>query len=213
MQNGNTRTSGDRGQAFTLEGIVGTVIILTALLFALESVIITPTTGGTVDPQVRERLSTQSSDVLSTVGQNRTFGLNEYVRYYDTDEQTFYNGVNGDIGYGRQGVPRQFGALLNRTFDARGRLYNVELAYLDSSGGTGTVTMVDRGRPSDNAVTTTYTVTLYDNQTLTAPNAPPAELVDYSTNPNDPDDPYYPIPDAAPDKPIYNVVEVRLTVW
>lgn len=204
----------DRGQAFTLEGIVGTVIILTALLFALESVVITPTTGGTVDPQVQSRLSTQSDDVLSTVNQNGSFDLNRYVRYYDPDNRTFKGGVNPDSGYGSQKVPGQFGNLLDGTFTSRGRSYNIELRYRTQSvqNGSETLQFAYQGRPSDDAVTVTQTVTLYDNQTLSAPDAPPAELWRYSTDPSATDAPYYPIPNAV-DGPVYNVVEVRLTVW
>jgi hypothetical protein len=204
----------DRGQAFTLEGIIGTVIILTAVLFALESVIITPTTGGTVDPQIRDRLEVQSSDVLSTVGQNQSFDLNAYARYWNPDQRTFDGGINPGIGYGTNPPPGQLGDLLEQTFTARGQQYNVVLRYRPKnlSEGAGSVTMVSQGQPSDSAVTSTYTVTLYDNQTLSAPNASNVELWRYSPDVEDTDAPYYPIPNAV-DGPVYNVVEVRLTVW
>ena len=76
---------------------------------------------------------------------------------------------------------------------------------------------------SDNAVVTTYTVTLYDNQTLTGPGVDPATTP--CVSPGDEvtlkklDDDfsdscgYFPIGDAFKDSPIYNVVEVRVVVW
>jgi hypothetical protein len=73
--------------------------------------------------------------------------------------------------------------------------------------------MAYRGEPSDDAVTASYTVTLYDNQTLTAENASQnVELWQYDTNGTNSDDGYYPIPNAV-EGPVYNVVEVRLVVW
>lgn len=204
----------DRSQAFTLEGIVGTIIILTALLFALESVIITPTTGGSVDPSVRERLNTESEDILSSLAQNESFGLSEYARYWDQDTQTFYSALNPRVGYGTREPPGQLGKLMENTFTTRDRTYNIILRYRkkNASEGYGTVPMVYRGQPSESAVTSTYTVTLYDNQTLTAPGSPPVSLWRYDTNATDDDGGYYPIPNAV-DGPVYNVVEFRVIAW
>jgi hypothetical protein len=70
--------------------------------------------------------------------------------------------------------------------------------------------MVYRGQPAEGAVTASYTVTLYDNQTLTSGKTGTAELWEYGTDPNS--EAYYPIPNAV-EGPVYNVVEVRLTVW
>ena len=53
---------GERGQAYTLESIAGAVIVLTAVLFALQSIIITPTTSSAVDPEVRSELQQQADE-------------------------------------------------------------------------------------------------------------------------------------------------------
>jgi hypothetical protein len=102
---------------------------------------------------------------------------------------------------------------MNRTFTQRGYLYNVELRYrTDVAGESEPMTLVSRGFPDENAVVASWTVTLYDNDTLTGPGAGGAELWEYDTDPADGDDGYYPIPDAV-DGPVYNVVEVRVVVW
>jgi hypothetical protein len=203
-----------RGQAFTLEGLVSTAIILTAVLFALQSVIITPTTGGTVDPEVRNQLQREASDVLVTLGRNDTFGLEDMVRYWDQNRRTWYGGVNPDIGYGLTKPPNNVGELLNQTFAERGRTYNMIIRYRakNETRRAEETRVVYRGKPSDSAVTASYTVTLYDNQTLTAPNSTRVELHQFDTNATDDDDGYYPIPNAVRG-PVYNVVEVRLIVW
>ncbi|MFB6297537.1 MAG: hypothetical protein ABEH56_03355 [Salinirussus sp.] len=204
----------DRGQAFTLEGVIGGMVLLAAILFALQSLLVTPTTSGTVDPDVRSELRQQANDILINAAENESFDLSSYVRYYDQNGQRFYNATNRRVGYGSAGPPKSLGTMLNETFTQRGRVYNVELRYLDNETTAESLRtqLVYRSEPSANAVVATYTVTLFDNQTLTAPNAGSAELVDFDTDPQDDDDGYYPIPDAV-DGPIYNVVEVRVVVW
>ena len=205
---------GDRGQAYTLEGVIGALLILAAILFALQSVIITPTTSGTVDASVRSELRTQANDVLVIAAQNDSFGLNKLTRYWHQSELTFYRATNPRVGYGSAQPPGSLGVMLNETFRSRSRLYNLFLRY-PSPNETGEVLstpVVYQGQPSKNAVTATYTVTLYDNQTLSSPTASAVELWQYDTSATNGEDGYYPIPNVE-EGPVYNVVEVRLTVW
>ncbi|MFB6163627.1 MAG: hypothetical protein ABEJ31_00545 [Haloarculaceae archaeon] len=204
----------DRGQAFTLEGIVSAAIVLTAVLFAIQSTVITPTTGGSVDPQVRSQLQREASDVLVTTAQNESYDLSALVRYYSPLDQTFEGAVNPDVGYGTHQPPGNLGTLLARTFTEHGRRYNVYVYYRGQnlSSDPKRETMVYQGQPGDDAVVASRTVTLYDNQTLTSSYSNRVELWQYDQNATDDDDGYYPIPNAV-DGPVYNVVEVRLIVW
>jgi hypothetical protein len=214
MKQGRSITQDDRAQAFTLEGLVGSVIILTAVLFAIQSVIITPTTGGSVNPEIRGQVEQETNDILVTTARKDTFGLSEFVRYWAQERRTFAGAVNPAIGYGTQRPPNEIGELLNQTFTQNDRRYNMYMRYRPKnlSNGTQETTIVYRGQPSDSAVTASYAITLYDNETLTAPNASQqVELWQYGTTKDSPDG-YYPIPNAV-DGPVYNVVEVRLIVW
>lgn len=204
----------DRGQAYTLEGVIGALLVLAAVLFALQSVIITPTTSGTVDEDVRSELRQQARDILVISAQNESFGLSELARYWHESQLTFFNATNPRIGYGSSRPPRHVGRMLNETFAERSRLYNVYLRYqpANASGETLETPVVYRGEPSRNAVVASYSVTLYDNQTLTSPTASSVELWRYDTNATNGEDGYYPVPDAI-DGPVYNVVEVRVIVW
>jgi len=204
----------DRGQAYSLEGVIGSLLILAAILFALQSIIITPTTSGTVDADIRSELRTQANDILVITAQNESFGLSSLSRYWHQSDLTFFNATNPRVGYGSRELPRDVGEMLNETFTSRSRLFNIELRY-PSANDTGKVLstpVVYQGQPSKNAVTAAYTVTLYDNQTLTSPTSSAVELWQYDTEPTDNDDGYYPVPNAI-EGPIYNIVEVRLTVW
>ena len=203
----------DRAQGYTLEGVIGSLVILSAVLFAMQSIALTPSTGGSVDVAERQTLQNQAEDVLILASQNGTFSLSQLTRYWDERKQTFHGGFTPQLGYGHRDPPGALGEMLNQTFENRSRSYNLELRYLpkDPAEPTETTTVVFQGTPSDNAVVATRTITLFDNQTLTAPGASDVELWQYGTEIEDSDG-YYPIPNAV-DGPVYNVVEVRVIVW
>ncbi len=203
----------DRAQAYTLEGVIGSLVVLSAVLFAMQSIALTPGTGGSVDVAERQNLQRQATDVLVLSSQNETFGLSTLARYWNERKQTFYGGLTPGLGYGNRHPPGAIGEMLNQTFDNRSRTYNLELRYLpkDPNDPTQTTTVVFQGSPGDNAVVAKRTVTLFDNQTLTAPGASDVELWEYGTSVAD-NDGYYPVPNAV-EGPVYNVLEVRLIVW
>ncbi len=221
----------DRGQAYTLEAVIGALLIISAVVFALNATVVTPSTAGEESPEVRDSLRQQASDILAITAASDSFDLSTLVRYWDPARRTFYDGLTPERGYGSAPPPQQFGAMLNETLTSRGYLYNVEIAYLtgadeptcgpgsvstaDDSVATETTTMVRQGTPPKNAVVATHTVTLFDNQTLSTDQIANqgVELCEYDTDATDNDDGYYPVPDADPDGPLYNVVEVRVTVW
>lgn len=204
----------ERGQAYTLEGVIGALVILSAVLFAMQSLVLTPTSGGSVGPTERADLRQQANDVLVLAAQNDTFDLSQQVRYWSQSKRTFFGGLNPRHGYGDRQLPGAFGVMLNDTFGDTQRRYNVEIRYrpADPTKGTLSTPVVYQGNPDSNAVVATHTVTLFDNQTLTSPGTAGIELWEYDTDATDSDDGFYPIPDAI-DGPVYNVVEVRLAVW
>lgn len=209
------RPEHERGQAFALEGLVASLVLLAALVFAIQALVITPTSGGNVDPAIREDLRQQADDILALTARAEENDLSTLVRNWSQSKQTFDGAVNPRIGYGPEQPPGAFGEMLNRTFTQESYVYNVDLIYRTQnvSGPTESVPMVHRGTPSAESVVASYTVTLYDNQTLTARNVSQnVELWQYDTDPTNNRDGYYPIPNAV-DGPVYNVVEVRVVVW
>jgi hypothetical protein len=204
----------DRGQMYTLEGVIGALVIISAVVFAMQSVVLTPASGGDVGPQERIDLRNQAEDVLVLSVQNDTFDLSRLTRYWSQSKRTFYGGLNPRLGYGTREPPGAIGTILNETFASQGRQYNLHLRYrpADPANHTRSTPVVYQGTPGGSAVVATQTITLFDNQTLTAPGTGNVELWQYDTDPTDSDDGYYPIPNAI-DGPVYNVVEVRLVVW
>jgi len=200
-----------RSQAFTLEGFVAAAVVLTAVLLALQTVVAPPDSGtASRDDSIR----TQAEDILRTQASVDEGGLSHAVRYWDPLNRTFIGAQDRTIGYGSQSLPSAlFDDAFERTFSARGLTYNIVLVY--HQPGTAprrTEPLLYQGTPGTDAVTARHTVTLYDNMQLTGERAGPRPLSEYDTNATDDDDGFYPIPDAGTGA-VYNVVEVRVTVW
>jgi len=206
----------DRGQAFALEGVLGAMLLFTALLFSMQAVILTPTTAGTVDQDVKSQLRSTAHDNLVVAGENGE--LEHLARYWNNGSGRFAHAYDTAVGYGWEApcslgpsgdspACEAFGERLNETLSGRGFTYNLVLDYRSKDlQQTNSTRVVYRGVPSSNAVTATYTVILYDDMTLTSPagaDGPP--LIGRGANE------FY-ASDIDPG-PVYNVVEVRLVVW
>ncbi|WP_256299264.1 DUF7288 family protein [Haloarchaeobius salinus] len=208
----------DRSQAYTLEGFIGSILLLTAILFAFQSVVILPTTSGSVSLDIQEQLRTSANDIMVISADNGD--LSCQVRYWNESGEEYFAGArSADQGYGVDPPPNvtacdadgtQFGDMLNETFGEQEQEYSIIVSYRNNST-TEEVTMVSRGSPNAPAVTATYTVTLYDDQHILGPNCHPCDsnLSEAHENWD------YPIPEADEfeDSPIYNVVVIRVVIW
>jgi hypothetical protein len=182
---------------------------LSSVLLALQAVSITPTTPGTIDRDARAQLRAQAQDVLAA--SHDSGALEEAVLQWDTSNGSFYDpypdyNVSRQFGYGPKRPPNEFGAMLNQTFAQRGFNVNVYIEHRSGSDWTetGRRVLIRRGIPTDNAVSATHVVTLYDDMRLTAANNEPLGDLD-------PADFY--AKDIYPSRPIYNVVRVRVVIW
>lgn len=197
----------DRGQAFTLEGFIGSMLILTAVLFALQSIIITPTTAGTVDRDVQSGIEREAEDVLTQERNNDTLK----TQVLNVTENGY--GGSSSIGYAPGDPPGGFGDTLNGTFTQRGRVYNVIVEFRsvsDVQNNTGISSveenLVFRGVPADSAVVATETVLIYDDDVMSWNESKTVEEAAA--------DGEFPVQaDTAPNSPVFTVAEVRLVVW
>jgi hypothetical protein len=142
------------------------------------------------------------------------------IRYWSSTEQRFYGARDESTGYGADGPPSTlFGEAFDETFGERSYSYNIVFRYRGGnqsnvSDGSDELVFVSQGTPTTDAVSASYTVSLYDNMTLNQDvNSDGRELWEYDQDPENGVRGYFPIPDAAPNSPLYNVVEVRVTVW
>ncbi|SEH12242.1 hypothetical protein SAMN04487967_0719 [Natronorubrum sediminis] len=199
----------ERGQAYTLEGFISAMVVLVAILLALQSVVITPTTGGAADRTVQAQMQQEAQDALVVAAEDTdNNSLSEMVRYWDgdggfegTDDSLVDPHGNNVYSPGNFSNESELGEILYDRFDERGQNYNVELHYNNESDETKNRSLVYQGSPSSNAVSASYTVSLYDDQLVTDS----SDSLSEASNPS--------IPDADSDDSLYNVVEVRVIVW
>lgn len=215
--------SDDRGQAYTLEGFIGAIVLLMAVLIAVQTVVVSPSAGGNVDRSVQAQLQGEARDAL--VVAEAEGDLSHVVRYWNPDEEE-YNASNvSESARGYYTADRLadrsnmsatlanefgFGQLLGERFTRGARSYNVELVYQDpdSENGTDNLYLVYQGSPDSGGVSASYMVTLTDDQKLTAQETTKT-LREAGNESND----SYQIPDIVEEGQVYNVVEVRLVAW
>lgn len=215
-------SSEERGQAFTLEGFISAIVILTAVLFALQAVVITPTTGGAVDRAAQAQEEREVQDVLRIAAENGE--LSELVRNWNTGaSDPGWDGGEShpDAAYTNSEFANlsDFGHTLDEQLvNASGKAYNVEFIAYDDSGTRYTESIVQMGGgKGGSAVSASYFVTVYDEQPLTEPDGSGGfdeqsetleeARADYSG------DQEYPFPNRDEDSTDFTVIEVRVTVW
>jgi hypothetical protein len=208
----------DRGQVFTMEGFIASVVVLSAVVISLQVVVTVPGTQGGVDAESTAQLRSEATDLLVSAAEDGS--LTAAIQYWSSTEQRFYGSRDEATGYGGDGPPEVlFDGAFAETFGERGYSYNVVFRYRggnvsDVNDGSDELVFVSQGTPTDGAVSAGYTVTLYDNMTLNQNvNDDGREFWEYDQSANNGVNGYFPIPDAAPNSPLYNVVEVRVTVW
>jgi len=203
-----------RGQAFTLESLIGSILLLTALLFASEAIVIAPDSAGELDRSVQEERIQIAEDALQIGAKNGE--LSHLARYFNNSGDAFPAGNTDQDGFqSDSGIPREaggrFGRILHEEFE--NNQYNVELIYRDASGNTSSnqvTRMIYQGEPNGPTVSVSRTIVLYEDQTFTAPGSTTTGLTGLDTD-------EYPLPniDNSPrdDDQVYNVIEVRATIW
>ena len=203
------RESGDndRGQAHTLEAVIGSLLLLTSVLFALQSTAVTPLSASTSSQHIENQQQERATGLLAAAAENET--LETAILYYNASGEQFH-GADGDRGEYTGSRPNvTLGQMLNRTFTSGGIAYNVNFKYqTDDGSATDAQRFVYNGEPSDNAVSASWTVVLDDSDHLyTAQGSQnsSARIGDSSTE-------FY-IPDTSTDTDLYNIVRVEVVVW
>lgn len=194
----------DRGQAYTLEGVISAVLILTALLLATTAVVITPTTAGTIDRDTMAQLGTQTDDVLSAAHERDA--LREAALFWNTtSEQSGWPAAwqpGDDCPETIENDPLTLCVLLEETFTSRFYRYNVYLDYQTEEKTTETEPLFVQGTPGRNAITATRSIAVHDGMELT--HDPGSTLSENTSR-------FY--ADDLDDPTLVNVVEIRVVVW
>lgn len=199
-------SGGSRGQAHSLEGVVAAMLLLTSLVFALQSTAVTPLSASTSSQHIENQEESMADGVLSIAEADDV--LYDTVVYWDESEERFHG--SGGRGYSNDAdFPDAFpmGDLFESSFSDRGIAYNVNVVYQTPDGEPFERRLVYRGVPSDNAVTVSRVLTLYDDTRLLEEDGTADSLSVSDSTAN-----FY-MPDASPESAVYNTVRVELTVW
>jgi hypothetical protein len=195
-----------RGQAFTLEGVIGAVVVLASVVLALQAVDIAPLTAGAADGP-SDRLETQVDDVLATATDRDA--LRTTVTCVGPGGEPETDLANPDDPL------TQFGVLLNQTLAQNNNEFVVVLEYRN-----GDDHVRDRLYPSGDirappgAVSASRQVTLYDSDPVLREGTDGCVRDPDGTTLAEEDQLYI---DRHPDVDgvtnVYNTVRVRVTAW
>lgn len=184
------------GQTFTLEASVALIIISLILLFVVFAVPLTPLTSSAANVMVENKLELLASDVLNVAcykTEGESFSpMKQALLYWDGE--TMYGSIyEYEWSYNLK-------KLFDETFGKEGIAYNIDIGYftydsLNNSVIYNTAHFVWNGYPSDNSVTVTKVITLYDSD----PANQGIKVLTYNIDGNLTN--------------LYNIIEVKLTVW
>lgn len=193
-----------RGQAFTLEAITASLLLVGGLVFALQATAVTPLSASTSSQHIENQQQAAAEGVLTTTLEDGS--LRRALLYWNESANGGSGGFhNASVeGYYVDVVPpNAFGRALDRTFASRNVIVNVYV-YYEEDGREKEQRMVYRGEPSDNAVSATTTVTLYEGATRYAADGSRTATI---TN-----DTFY-APNASAANGAYNTLRVEVIAW
>lgn len=199
-----------RGQVFTLEGLLAAIVVIVALVFALQTVVVTPaTSGGSASPvESREVDSALRAGVSNDQVKRATLFWDrdtaDLAKFYNTARFRYYTRSSFQSGT----YPGLLIALDDR-FGSTASM-SVIVHYHDGSGAVASQRLVDGGAPSEGAVSASTTVTLFDQDEIVDENGAPTgtTLADVETNSSA----RFYAPDVS-SSDVYNVLRVEVIVW
>lgn len=193
----------DRAQMHTLEGVAAATIMLLVIIYAIEATSMTPLTSSTANLHVETEVALLGQDILGALdyaepGYNSK--LKSDIAAWNGKTYT-WNGTKymekGNASYSQNNLTNNLTNIMSATLTSQGIAHNVELMWLTDNGTSfsSLSSMVYNGNPSDNAVIVSRKLTLHDGDiNFTKYPGNPLEDIDTTTN-------------------LYNIIEIRLTLW
>lgn len=201
--NATSRRRDDRGQSYVLEAIGASIIMVSAVVFAIQATAVTPLSVSTASQHIENQQQATAETLLDQAAANGT--LQDAMLNWSDDDRRFHN-ASTEGYYVGEPPDNAFGDLLNRVFSSERIATNVYVGY-DTPNGRKATPYVYQGTPSDNAVVASHSLVLTDGMNLTAPGQENRTL-----NATNATASFY-APDVMPNGTVYNVIEVRIVVW
>ncbi len=194
----------ERGQIHSLEAVIAALLIVGGLLFASQATAVTPLSASTSNQHIENQQQTMANDLLAITAANGT--LQEALLYWNVSESAFID-ANAELGHYSGSPPpgHPLHDAFSQTFEGGLYAYNIELRTVDERGGFDSTQLIHMGTPSDNAVTATTTVTLYNFDTIDG-DGPRLDEMDGESE-------FWTDPHSNETASVYTTVEVRMTIW
>lgn len=192
-----------RGQAYALEGIIGAVIVVSALVLGLQVVDIAPYDSS--DQQATESARLQMADTLDAAQDSDA--LRTVATCLAADDEPHPNVASTD------GITTEFGDILANT-TAESYNYQILLDYNTSSGVQTVPVDTESPLPNQPTATVSRQVALFDSDTVYEnPSCRPRVGADGEplTLEEESGDIY--IEDQDPSSELFAVVRIRVIVW
>lgn len=201
--------SRSRGQAFTVEAILASLVIIGTLVIISQTAAVAPLQSEAQSQTAQEETTTLSSDLLETSAELET--LHEAILQWDPNQRTFDGAKEGRDHYQTPPTDVRFGEAITEVFTSRGYLVNIDLVWT-TPHGTETQRYLHMGTPDENAVTMSHTVTLMTDDTVsytregtsrstTLQDVTESESAEFFAQP------------SSRGRSTYQSVNVRMTVW
>lgn len=191
----------DRAQALTFEAILAAVVIIGAVVFALQVAAVTPNSPSTAAEFEENQHRALAEGALDAAVANET--LVPTLLYWNSSTDGFHGTEDGY--YVSRPPPTEFGDVLHRTFGDLGIKYNVDVYYVTNENEVDRQRLVSHGTPTDHAVRATTTVTLFGDEPL-------IDATESATNVTIEDTETFYAPEIE-DSASYNVLRVEVVVW
>ncbi|WP_331232907.1 DUF7288 family protein [Natronorarus salvus] len=199
----------NRGQVHTLEAFVAALLLVGGLIFATQATAVTPLSASTSNQHIENQQRAVATDLLAVTHEDGS--LEEALLFWnDTEDGFAYTGENRQ--FYTDDPPEEYAHPLadplSEAFGGTQVAYNIDLIYQNSEdpANTSEQELVEMGSPSDNAVVASRTVVLFDGNGVSAGDNEGTALSELE------DGEFY-APNVDEDGELYNVVEVRITVW
>ncbi len=198
----------DRGQIHTLEAFIGVLLLVGALLFASQATAVTPLSASTSNQHIENQQQRMAQDLLAITAANDSLraGMTYWNVSGNATPHFAETDPNRSVYSTLDGTDHPLREPFTQALQSGVHAYNIDLRYLDGTGRFRTEPMVRMGTPSDNAVTATRSIILFENDTIRNPAGENATLVSLGSE-------EFWAPNVEADSQLYNVVEVRVTVW
>lgn len=212
----------ERGQQYTLEGIIAGLIVMLGLFLALQATTATPGGGGATDPHAQQQDRALLLDTLNAANDTQ---LRQAVLFWNDvegfhcspDGERYYPGTTDPARCSPRTSdpthipPNELGRLFEQRFGEQ-YSYNVVVHYREG-GDRSEQRLVYQGQPGSTAVKARTTVVVTNDQRLYRAgddlgDPTGAKLAD------NPGAFYVPPADGdATDDDLYNVLEVEVILW